>query len=148
MSKINPMSIIISVIVIKNFNFHGYKINKNIKNHSYNLVIKNDGYNTDNEKLEHSNEDNITYKKCMNKVTRVLNKKGVQDLCDLNEKNEKFSEHLANYIRNKLAPKGEQILAKRCNCITFNTLGYVFLDECFKPKDHSRNLFEVIAQYK
>ena len=80
----------------------------------------------------------MLYEKFIYKITKVLNKKGKDDLYDLYDKSEKFSDDLVRYIRDKLAQRNEQILDKRCNYITFNTLDYEYLDECFQSKDHSK----------
>ena len=78
----------------------------------------------------------------------VFSKKGTDDLFDLYDKNEKFSDDLVKFIRDKFAQRNEQILDKRCIYITLNTLIYEFLDECFKCKDHSRNLIVILAHHK
>ena len=96
---------------------------------------------------EHLNKDQAKsdklYKRYTNKITTVIYKRGKDVLYDLYGKNEKFSGDLVKYIRNNLAQRNEQILDKRCNYITFDTLGYEYLDECFKSKDHSKNLFKL-----
>ena len=60
----------------------------------------------------------------MKKVTKVLNRKGVTVLYDLYENNGKFSEDLANYIRNKLAKKSEQMLDKNVTTLLLKTFGF------------------------
>ena len=106
----------------------------------------------DSNGIEHLNDDpaksDVLYERYKNKITKALNNESKDDLFDLYDKNKKFSHDLVKYIRVKLAQRNEQILDKRYNYITFNTLGYEYLDGCFKPKDHSQNLIEMLACYK
>ena len=88
------------------------------------------------------------FEKYINKNTKVLNKKGRDDLYDLYNKNEKFSGGLVNYIRSKLAWRDEQILDKRCNYFTLNKLSCEYLTKGFQSKDHPRNLIRILANYE
>ena len=64
------------------------------------------------------------------------------------KRNEDFSEDLVKYIRVKLAQSNDQILDKRYNYFIFNKLWIEYLDKCFKSKDHSRKLIEILGHYK
>ena len=87
----------------------------------------NDNGNTYNQS-QHLNEDQVRsyvlYERYINKITKVLNKRGKDDLYELYDKNEKFSEDLFDFIRDKLDLRNEQFLDERRNYIAFNRLDY------------------------
>ena len=68
---------------------------------------------TDKQSEEDQTKSDVSYEKHINKITKVLSKKGGDDLKELYNKNEKLSDDLVNYIRDKLALRKDQILDKK-----------------------------------
>ena len=84
----------------------------------------------------------------MNRKTKILNKKGRDDLNDLYRKNGKFRDEFLSFVGDKAGLSKDQIIDKRYKPNTLNMLGTEHSNKCVQSKDNTKILIENLAHHK